>query len=140
MFTIPGNENYYTDATIIKGKTYTYYMVAVDEAGNVSEKSNKVTIKTSDKNDEKQNKDRAKNTKFTQTTLDWSGAFEGVASSGFKIFGWFFKGGSWVLSSVTSVSSTITSTLVSLEPGASHHFVVIPVDSKGNPLSGGMQI
>lgn len=140
IFTIPGNENYYTDSTVTKGKTYIYYMIAVDEAGNESEKSNNVTIKTSDKNDEKQNKDKAKNTKFTQTTLDWSGAFDGVASSGFKIFGWFFKGSSWVLNSVTSVSGTATSALVSLEPGASHHFVVVPVDDKDNPLSDGIQI
>lgn len=72
-FTIPGNENYYTDLTIEKGKTYTYSMVAVDESGNESEKSNSITIKTEDKDDEKQNQDKAEDVTFSKANLNWGG-------------------------------------------------------------------
>ncbi|WDA67247.1 bacterial Ig-like domain-containing protein [Lactococcus lactis] len=139
-FIVSANENYYTDLTIEKGKTYSYSMVAVDESGNESAKSNSITIKTEDKDDEKQNEDKAEDMTSSKAKLDWDGAFSGISASGFSIFSWVFSGGSWVFNGVTSVAGTATSSAVDLAVGLSHQFVVIPVDSSGNPLASGLQI
>ena len=139
-FIISGDENYYTDLTIEKGKTYSYSMVAVDESGNESGKSNSITIKTEDKDDEKQNEDKVEDITSSSANLNWDGAFPGISASGFSIFSWAFNGGIWVFNGVTSVAGTATSSAVGLAVGLSHQFVVIPVDSSGNALASGLQI
>lgn len=139
-FIIYGNDNYYTDLTIEKGKTYSYSMVAVDESGNESEKSNSITIKTEDQDDEKKNEDKAEDVTSSKANLNWDGAFPGISASGFNIFSWVFSGGSWVFNGVTSVAGTATSSVVGLAVGLSHQFVVVPVDDNGNPLASGLQI
>lgn len=140
VFTVPSEENYYTDFTVEKGKSYTYYLVAFDESGNKSENSNLITVQTNDKDDEKKNEDKAENVTYSQATLNWTGAFPGISPSGFHIFSWIFSGGQWAFNGVSSVLGTATSTLVNLKPGLSHQFVVIPVDDNGNPLISGLQI
>lgn len=139
-FTVSADQISYTDSTIEKGKAYTYYMVAVDEAGNISEKSNIITIKTSEQDDENKNEDDAEDVTSSQAKLNWEGAFSGISASAFNIFSWIFSGGSWVFNGVTSVAGTATSSVVGLAVGLSHQFVVVPVDDNGNPLDSGLQI
>ncbi len=140
FFIVPEGTNYYTDFTVEKGQSYTYYMTAIDEAGNESEQSNQVIIRTEDKHDEKQNEDRAENITSSQATLNWSGLFGGLNVSGFNIFGWFSGGGGWLFGGMTSVAGSVTSSLVNLTLGMSHHFVIVPIDSQGNPIHAGIQI
>lgn len=140
VITVSGNENSYTDVSIEKGKTYTYYMVALDEAGNVSEKSNIVTIKSSDQDDENKNEDMAENTTYTNSVLNWGDTFEGLSPSGFNIFSWFSDGLNWLSNGVTAITGNLTSSLVDLKPETSNQFVVVPVDSEGNPLGDGLPI
>lgn len=139
-FELSPTDTNYIDSTIVKGKTYTYYLTALDKAGNESEKSNPVTIKTMDSDDEKKNKDKAKDVKYSEATLDWSGVFDGVGASGFNIFGWFKGATGWVFGSVISVAGDLTSYVVDLAPGMSNLFVVVPVDGDGNPLADGLPI
>lgn len=116
VFKVSGNVNYYTDTTIEKGKSYTYYTIAIDSAGNESQESNKVTITTSDKDDEKRNEDKAENISYSNANINRSGEFDGLSPAG-----------------------TATSSQVNLT-GASNQFVVVPVDNNGNPLGNGFQI
>lgn len=139
-FIISEDTNYYTDFTIEKGKTYTYKMAAIDESGNESEESNSITIKTEDKDDEKKNEDDAEDVTYSQAKLNWEGSFSGISASAFNIFCWIFNGGSWVFNGIISVAGTATSSAVGLTVGLSHQFVVVPVDSSGNPLASGLQI
>lgn len=140
VFTISGNTNYYTDFTIEKGKSYTYSMIAVDKAGNESKRSNRIIIKTNERNDGKQNEDKAENVSFSSGTLNWSGSFGGISATGFNIFSWVNGVAGWTFNGVTSVVGSLSSSVVGLMPGLSHIFVVIPVDNNGNALAVGLPI
>ncbi|EKZ0165062.1 bacterial Ig-like domain-containing protein, partial [Enterococcus faecalis] len=140
IYELPKNSRYYNDATIMAGKQYTYSMTAVDEAGNESERSNEVVVRTKKEDDKKENEEKAEDTTSSETRLNWKGSFEGISASSFSIFSWVFKAGSWTFSGVTSVSGTVTSSIVALIPGMSHQFLILPLDNEGDPLSDGLKI
>ncbi|WP_430536440.1 fibronectin type III domain-containing protein [Listeria rocourtiae] len=140
IFTVSSDRNYFNDFTIEEGKIYTYSMIAVDEAGNESERSNSVIIQTDEKNDENKNEDKAENITSSNAKLNWSGMFEGIPMSGFQIFSWIKEAGGWAFTGITSVVGTATSTLVALTPGSEHMFTIIPIDKNGNPLDDGLDI
>lgn len=140
IFELEGNVRHFSDVSIQKGKRYTYSMTALDEAGNESKPSNEVIVETSEEDDKKRNKDKAKDTTSTDTTLDWSGSFSGISPSGFQLFGWVQGITGWAFTGVTTIGSSLSSAVVGLTPGLSHLFLVLPIDGNGNPMDDGLDI
>lgn len=140
IFELEGNVRHFSDVSIQKGKRYTYSMTALDEAGNESKPSNEVIVETSEEDDQKRNKDKAKDTTSTDTTLDWSGSFSGISPSGFQLFGWVQGITGWAFTGVTTIGSSLSSAVVGLTPGLSHLFLVLPIDGNGNPMDDGLDI
>ncbi|MTD38100.1 hypothetical protein GIX45_05515 [Erwinia sp. CPCC 100877] len=139
VFELAANSTTYIDSTLVKGKSYSYYLIALDEAGNESKPSNRINIKTNDDNDKERNEDQAKDTNYSNSTLDWSGMFDFPAAS-FQISSWFLSGGNWLFGSLTSVLGSATSSLVNLSSGTLNQFIVTPMDENGNALSTGILI
>ncbi|MCW6015848.1 fibronectin type III domain-containing protein [Serratia marcescens] len=140
IFELEGNVRHFSDVSIQRGKRYTYSMTALDEAGNESKPSNVVIVETNEEDDRKRNKDKAKDTTSTNSTLDWSGSFSGISPSGFQIFGWVQGLTGWAFTGITTVGSSLSSVAVGLTPGLSHLFLVLPIDGNGNPVGEGLDI
>lgn len=140
IFELDGNIRHFSDVSIQRGKRYTYSMTALDEAGNESKPSNEVIVETSEEDDRKRNRDRAKDTTSTNSTLDWNGSFSGISPSGFQIFGWVQGLTGWAFTGITTVGSSLSSVAVGLTPGLSHLFLVLPIDGNGNPMDEGLDI
>lgn len=140
IFILSGDSTYFSDYTIEEGKTYKYSMTALDAAGNESERSNEIVLRSSEDDDRRQNEDRGENTTASHSTLNWNGVFEASSSFGFQIFNWSLGTSGWIFGGTTFVSGSELSTLVNLNPGMLNLFQVVPIDEVGNPLDNGLVI
>lgn len=140
IFEIDGDSTSFNDTTIKLGESYTYFITALDEAGNESNPSNTVKIKTSQKDNEKKNKDKVKDMTSTSANLDLSNIFSFPigAKKLFKIFGFIFKDNNLQPYIETSVEGELYH--AEFEPNQECLFVVVPIDENEHPLDSGTVI
>jgi len=110
------------------GNSYSFYVTALDAAGNESGASNTVTVNTSGGGGDTQAPSRplnltASGTTETTTNLFWSASTDNVGVTAYNLY----YGGS-PIGSVTGTSANITG----MSPGNSYSFYVTALDAAGN--------
>lgn len=128
------------DRDLQANQTYTYFMVALDAAGNQSVQSDPLVITTNEDDDHKnENEDRIRGGDSNYVEIDLSGIGAGLGAAGFSIFGFASTLAGWIGGLFKTLFGSITA-LLGLLGGLFHNFIVVPVDKDGNLLDDGTLI
>jgi chitodextrinase len=116
----------FTDSGLTPATSYSYYVVAQDEAGNSSGPGNTISVTTiSDEEAPSAITDlSASNTTATTTLLSWSPATDNVGISNYQILQ-----GNVIIG---NVQATTSFTVTGLAPETSYSFTVVAQDVSGN--------
>lgn len=116
----------FTDSGLTPATSYSYYVVAQDEAGNSSGPGNTISVTTT--SDEEAPSDitdlSASNTTATTTLLSWSPATDNEGVSNYQILQ-----GNVIIG---NVQATTSFTVTGLAPETSYSFTVVAQDVSGN--------
>lgn len=126
------SETQYIDATVLPSTTYTYQVVAVDAAGNVSAPSKEVVVKTPFQADSEAPSIpgdlKTKTVSLRQINLKWSASKDNIAVATYEIFRASGKGPAIRVATVTNTGYGDTG----LVPATKYSYYIIAKDKIGN--------
>eukprot|EP00957_Ditylum_brightwellii_P081351 6188331-Ditylum_brightwellii.AAC.1 len=116
----------YTDEEVAPSKKYAYSVKAFDAAGNLSEKSNTIEVRTAD---DKESPSRPASLKAlsvsdTQVTIEWFASSDNVEVTGYHIY----RGNKKIATDITGTSYTDTG----VDVLKTYTYYVVAVDAAGN--------
>ena len=115
----------FTDNGLVEAQTYSYYVIARDDAGNSSNQSNTAVAATSDTTPPSAPTGLATGTVSSSVVeLSWTGSSDNVGVSGYDVY----RNSSLYTSNITGTSYNDTS----ITEGQSYSYYVIAKDAAGN--------